>query len=268
MICLPAKPGYQKIDIKTYVKARSCYYLSVNEEMLYARRFLEYSEILYVLGGEVHLTVGDTAYTIGAGELLVIPNYRTVVGFRQSSGKTSFCTAEFTCSDEMTEGISERVISVKEDGFFINKLFTRLSETMMESSGNQNYEGDAILLSLLYTIRRNAEIDDRSNFSLMVSVMEYINGNIGTMLTVDDIAAHFGYNKDYLARNFRARYGITVRKYVNDRKISMAKRLLATTDVSVQKIGESIGFPETELFEKYFRYHEKVTPQRFRKMHR
>ena len=81
-------------------------------------------------------------------------------------------------------------------------------------------------------------------------------------------AEHFGYNKDYLLRLFRERYGITIKKYINEKKMTMVKRILITTDMSVAKIGASIGFEETELFEKFFKYHEKVTPQRYRKMNR
>ncbi|MBO6011148.1 MAG: helix-turn-helix transcriptional regulator [Oscillospiraceae bacterium] len=131
-----------------------------------------------------------------------------------------------------------------------------------------DYEADAALFSILCDIRRGGDRTEQERFSALGAVMEYINRSIDRMITVEEIAAHFGYNKDYLMRIFRMRYGVTMKKYINDQKLTMAKHLLMTTDVSVQKIGESVGLPERELFEKYFKYHEKVTPQRFRKMHR
>ena len=268
MICLPAKPGYRKIEVKTFVKLKSCFSLSVSEELRYAKRFLEYSEIVFVTGGRLYLTIDQYEFAVGEGDVLVIPRYRTVDGLRPSDGKTTYYSVEFSSSDEMIEGIANRTISVREDTYFFSKLFGRLADTMIESRGGVNYEGDAALLGILCAIRRNAENGEQGSFSALNAVMEYINANIDRMMTVLEIAAHFCYNKDYLVRIFHARYGITVKKYINDRKITMAKRLLVTTDVSVQKIGQSIGFDETELFEKYFKYHEKVTPQRFRKMHR
>ncbi|MBR4204826.1 MAG: helix-turn-helix transcriptional regulator [Clostridia bacterium] len=266
MICMPAKPGYQKIEVKTYVKAKSCFSLSVSEELRYARRFLEFCEIIYVTLGRLYLTVDRSEFILGAGDVLVIPRYRTVEGLKPSAEKTTYYSVEFTCSSELLSGIAERVVSVTEDELFFAKLFERLRAAMTGSG--IDYEADAALFSILCDIRRGGDRTEQERFSALGAVMEYINRSIDRMITVEEIAAHFGYNKDYLMRIFRMRYGVTMKKYINDQKLTMAKHLLMTTDVSVQKIGESVGLPERELFEKYFKYHEKVTPQRFRKMHR
>lgn len=268
MLCLPVNPGYRKLETKEYIKVRSCYTITAGEEMMYSRRFLEYCEMVYVTSGKVYIAVEGKEYAVGAGEILVIPCYGNVDGVRPSDVKTSFYTVEFSCSDGLIEGIAGRVVSIQEDGYFIGKVFQRLANSLNDYGSEDNYEGDALCLTILYGVRDNIESNEKSNVSVLNSVMDYINENMDKMLTIETIAMHFGYNKDYLLKIFRERYGITIKKYINEKKLTIVKRLLITTDMPVVKIGASIGFEENELFEKYFKYHEKVTPQRYRKMYR
>jgi len=268
MINLPVSPGYRKLVQKEYITARSCYIITAGEEMIYSRRFLEYCEIIYVMAGKLYIAVSGREYTVNAGEVLVIPCYQTVDGVRRSDVKTTFCTCEFSCSDGVISDIAGQIVAIREDEYLISKQFARLNQLLSAEGHDDNHEGDVLCLSILYGIRNNIAHGTKNNLSILNSVMEYINENIDKMLTVEDIAEHFGYNKDYLLRLFRERYGITVKKYINEKKMTMVKRILITTDMSVAKVGAAIGFEETELFEKFFKYHEKVTPQRYRKMNR
>lgn len=144
MLCLPVNPGYRKLETKEYIKVRSCYTVTAGEEMIYSRRFLEYCEMIYVTGGQIHIAAAGTEYTVSAGELLVIPCYQIVDGVRHSDVKASFYTVEFSCSDGLIENIAGRVVSIQEDGYFIGKMFQRLSASLDNYGNEDNYEGDAL----------------------------------------------------------------------------------------------------------------------------
>ena len=78
MLYLPVKPSYNKIDKKSYIKVRSCYYISVSNEMLYSRRFLESCELMYVMSGRIYISADGVEYTIGENEVLILPRYKVV----------------------------------------------------------------------------------------------------------------------------------------------------------------------------------------------
>lgn len=266
MLYLPSLRTYTKVEVNSFIKVINCNFIALEKEMIYSLRFLECNELIYVMSGELYLKVEQQEFVIREGEALIIPFYKTLAGTRKTDGSIKFWTIEFSCSDSLIDGICEKTIAVKENAYFFNELLTMLGRGITQES-EENSSSDAVLLLMLQTIRRNTK-EQIMDFSMLNSIMDYINENIGKMITIDEIAGHFNYNKDYIMKLFKAKCGVTIKKYINDKKLTVAKRLLTTTEMSVEKIGASIGFEEAELFQKYFKYHEKVTPQRYRQMHR
>jgi AraC-like DNA-binding protein len=123
----------------------------------------------------------------------------------------------------------------------------------------------AIFLTILDFVHK---LNSQGNeFSLDVSkILNFIDNNITTQLSLDTIAAEFSYNKDYILREFKKKYGITISKYINNKKIALAKTYLTMSDMSISKIANSVGFPTSLLFEKFFKYHVKISPSKYRKM--
>ncbi|MGN1410763.1 MAG: helix-turn-helix domain-containing protein [Eubacteriales bacterium] len=264
MLYLPAKPGYSKLDKKSYINTRSCFYISVSNEMLYRKKFMEYCEMIYVLTGKVYIALGDVEFTIGDGEVIVIPRYQIVNGVRKTETKTQFCTVDFACSDDLIDDICEKTIAVSHNSFYFSELLSHLN-TALSIGGDESYISDALMLTLLNEIRSNCG-NMSSSAEILEAVTEYIDLNIDKIITVDEIAEHFSYSKDHLIRKFRDSRGYTLKKYINEKKLTMAKHLLTSTEMSIEKVGESIGYDDVDLFIKFFKYHEKVTPQRYRKI--
>lgn len=263
MLYLPAKPGYSKLDKKSYINTRSCFYISVSNEMLYRRKFMEYCKMIYVLTGKVYIALGNVEFTVGDGEVIVIPRYQIVNGIRITETKTQFCAVDFTCSDDLIKDICEKIIAISHNSFYFSELLSHIN-TALNLGGGESYISDALMLTALNEIRSNCD-SMKSSAEILEAVMEYIDLNMDKIITVDEIAEHFSYSKDHLIRKFRDSRGYTLKKYINEKKLTVAKHLLTSTEMSVEKIGESIGYDDVALFIKFFKYHEKVTPQRYRK---
>lgn len=92
---------------------------------------------------------------------------------------------------------------------------------------------------------------------------EYIASNIGTRPTVTDVAEHLGYNADYLCRLFRSAYGITLKNFIAEETVKKAKILLTETGKSIGSVSETLGFENENLFAKFFKYHEGITPSKY-----
>lgn len=71
----------------------------------------------------------------------------------------------------------------------------------------------------------------------------------------------------YVSRN-REQFGVPLKQYIIEKKLSAAKRLLAASDISVKQVGRAVGFAEPVPFEKFFKYHVKMTPKRYRNLYR
>lgn len=64
-------------------------------------------------------------------------------------------------------------------------------------------------------------------------VIDYIEANLEEELDLDQIAKNAGYSKFYLNRMFTEYTGITLYKYVQNRRLTVAAERLVKTDLSL-----------------------------------
>lgn len=94
----------------------------------------------------------------------------------------------------------------------------------------------------------------------------YIDEHYMEKLSLEDVAKAFFIDKHYLARLFKQQYGVTLVAYVQQVRITHAKRFLRFTDKSIEDIGVMCGFDELNYFSRVFKKLEGVTPSEFRKL--
>lgn len=97
------------------------------------------------------------------------------------------------------------------------------------------------------------------------NALAFIHANYQRPLTVSTIAQSVGLDRSYFSNLFRASQGVPPKTYLNDYRMSQAKTLLITTRLSIQTIGESVGFPDYGAFAKRFYQSAGQWPAGFRK---
>lgn len=81
---------------------------------------------------------------------------------------------------------------------------------------------------------------------------------------VEDYAAGLGYSVRTLTRATRAAAGCGAKRFIDERVLLEAKRLLVHTDLSATAVAERLGFPNATVFTKFFRQRAAETPAAFR----
>lgn len=100
----------------------------------------------------------------------------------------------------------------------------------------------------------------------IVSLTEsYISQNYYEAITLDSLAERFAMNKYHLQKQFKRFIGISPSKYLIHTRITRAKELLRSTDNSIEKIAEEIGFGNVSNFTRAFKQYENITPTTYRK---
>lgn len=97
------------------------------------------------------------------------------------------------------------------------------------------------------------------------SVIDYVEMHLEDELTMDGIAAHFGYTRPWLSRRFKAESGSTLSEYVRFARIERAKKLLTGTDLSIREIAETLRFASSSHFSDVFREVTGMLPLAYRK---
>lgn len=67
------------------------------------------------------------------------------------------------------------------------------------------------------------------------------------------LARRVGVSPNWLAARFRARFGMTIDRFRLAQRVELARLLLGSTTLSVQAIGERVGLPDAQHFNKVFR---------------
>lgn len=86
-------------------------------------------------------------------------------------------------------------------------------------------------------------------------------------LSVAQMAEAADVSEVYFRKLFTEVYGMPPKKYLNLIRMSKAKELLLTKEVSVQQVAEEVGFHDVYSFCKSFRKAHDCTPTQYRKAH-
>jgi AraC-like DNA-binding protein len=99
------------------------------------------------------------------------------------------------------------------------------------------------------------------------SVVQYIQQNLDTPLTVEELAAQFGQDLATFVRRFRTEFGLSPKQYLKRTRIEWAQRELASTTRPMEEIAAAVGMDQS-YFSKVFRQVSSVTPSEYRKLYR
>lgn len=98
-------------------------------------------------------------------------------------------------------------------------------------------------------------------------IQQYIRQNYSQKITLDDLSEHVGINKYYLIRLFKQKTGLSPIDYLIHVRLAEAEKLLATSNVTISKISDMVGFHSPSHFSKTFKESNHCTPSAFRKKH-
>ena len=98
------------------------------------------------------------------------------------------------------------------------------------------------------------------------SVKSFLDEHYKEKLSLESVASHFFIDKHYLSRLFKEQYGVTLVTYLQQVRITHAKRMLRFTDKSIEEIGLECGIGELNYFSRVFKKLEGVSPSEFRRV--
>jgi AraC-like DNA-binding protein len=94
-------------------------------------------------------------------------------------------------------------------------------------------------------------------------VRRFLEDNLSTPLTLNDIAAQFALSVPTLTRRFRQETGTSIINNLNDLRMRQAAKLLRETQLSIKETAFAVGIPEPSYFCRCFRRAFGETPARF-----
>ena len=85
-------------------------------------------------------------------------------------------------------------------------------------------------------------------------------------LELKDVASAVHVSPSHLAHLFKEKTGMSYVKYLTSLRLEEAKKLLATTDLTITQIAEEVGYGESTYFHRVFRRELAMTPAAYRQI--
>jgi len=111
------------------------------------------------------------------------------------------------------------------------------------------------------------EIRKASPYSRTIrTVMEYIAAHCGNAdLDISSIAEHLHLSSAHLGTLFKQETGTTIKQYMSDYRLEMAKKLIGNENYKMNEIAEICGYASASYFAKVFKAATNLTPIEYRK---
>lgn len=95
-------------------------------------------------------------------------------------------------------------------------------------------------------------------------VIDYIEQNLEKDMNIDNISKNVGYSKFYLNRIFAEQTGITIYKYLQNRRLTIAAEKLIRTDKPITQIAYEAGYDTQQSFSFAFKQVYLHPPKAYR----
>ena len=99
---------------------------------------------------------------------------------------------------------------------------------------------------------------------LCKKIKEYVKISFSDKISNEIIAHHFGYHPYYVNSLFKRKTGQTLHSYILFCRLSYAKELLVSSEMTVSEIGAECGFCSASYFSEAFFKNVGMTPREYR----
>lgn len=238
-------------------------------------------EMVFVLCGQVEITVENHEFTVSTNELLCIRGGVLHEYLSKKQG-TDIIKIKF-----MREWLLPPFFqSAQIDAFqqLYNQVFkTHASEAIREIVTTMLHcplprykeyffygklvELTASLLAAPELIAQSQVVSIES-LRYMEAALAYMQDNCCGKLTLKMLADHLGVTESYCSKYVKKSAGITFVEYLNALRINNAQRLLIYTDFNISEIMEQTGFMSVQTFNRVFKRQTGQSPSEYRKRKR
>lgn len=121
---------------------------------------------------------------------------------------------------------------------------------------------DMVSLNQIPILKSMTERDGRR----MDQVMRFILDNSKRQISLEEVAEQAYMSKEAFCRFFKLRTRRTFTQYVQQLRVTEAKKLLLDTDLSISQVSYQVGFQTLSHFNKTFKSLTEMTPKDWRKL--
>lgn len=269
-------------------------YAKLDNEWDYENVISPFTRLFYVTKGNAEIYHSNLKFELKPGYMYLVPSYvynrykceeyheQYYVGFFEEirHGLSMYNLKRFTYEIKVTEAdviLFKRLLKINPNRRVLNsdpKAYVHDEKVMLSfNTENERLSSDLYLetsgiLAILFSrfIKEGSLVLSKEVGSLALDkVLFYIANNLHKQITITELAEYCNLNRDYFSRIFNQKFGVRPNMYIQQRRIERVQFLLLTTQDSLKKISEKVGFDNFSYFSRTFKKITGSTPASFRK---
>ncbi len=234
------------------------------------KQFHNYYEFYLLLNGNVEFTNDHTRTKLAPNNLVIIPpgEYHRFVVSEDSTDIYKRCV--LNVSPELFGGtVLDEALCGKELLFL--KPNDRIVENFLylKNAMTKNNEKDfgfilsAIATDIVFLIKQNTALLENTSSHLLhplsFQIMDYINQNYKSGITLNDIAKRFFLSVSSVSHIFKNNYGISIKKYITEKRMNQIHICLQNGE-KPQEVASDFGFSNYSTFYRSYKGHFGTPP--------
>ncbi len=243
-------------------------------------------EIIYIKKGRGRVTLDFTSFYVEAGDIIVVtPGQLHAIGPAEHSMEYeniifSLDLLRAGSMDALNQeffepflagsiGFEHLICRDHENYPALSSCLNRADNICRSFPKGYRLAIKGCLFEFFYTIFTNstdipaAKSDPR--LERLKTVLKYIEMHYSHAISIDEIAAVAGFSASHFMRFFKAAMGMSFTLYLSAYRLSMAARLLVSTNDSILDIALSCGYENLSYFNRSFKKRYKKTPGEYRR---
>lgn len=255
-----------------------------DENWIHMTRELLDFELIIMTEGTLYIAADDRKYTVNSGEYVLLCPPCHQYGLHPS--KCSFYWIHFTYNEYRNNPVchddteihgplpaEETRILLPETARVprLDRMIVLLKQLQDSDRKYRNINQNAFTLtgilcelySQLYLSGGRITMKGEK-VQLYTDITDYISWRIRENIRVSEIAAYFGYNEKYITSFFKKASGSSLKSYILNQKMELAKAMLTDTNTPIAQIGYDIGFSDNHNFSSAFKKVTSQSPSEYR----
>jgi AraC-like DNA-binding protein len=232
---------------------------------------------------------GETDWTFGPGESLVVPPLQTITADFPDATAGSTRYVALKIDRQQVRDILDRVVqetpqnratrgwtsesptySHIEDNEGVERILNMVDYLFREDPPNRDRLIDLnameLLIQMLQTASRPLLVGDfprNTSTGGLAAAVQYIQDNLDRHISIDELVEEACMSKSSFYRHFSDEFDMSPLEYITRERVVRARELLADPDNTVTSVSHALGFSSTSHFIDMFKEHEGVTPKQY-----
>lgn len=151
----------------------------------------------------------------------------------------------------------------EEDAQLLHYMFLEEKEMVCKTT---DYKTARLrVLEFIRNVTAYQDVDERKLSKGVAAAVDYVRKHYSEAISLEMVSQKVHLNPEYLSRIFKEEMGCTYSAFLSEKRLKKAAYLLSHTTERVQKIGESVGYPNVSYFSTTFKKRYGVNPYEYRR---